>query len=44
MRMARIWGPAIAVLSIFLAATAARPTRANAWDDNYVEGQFDKTL
>jgi hypothetical protein len=44
MKMARIWGPAIAVLGIFLAAAAAHPTRANAADDNYAEGQFDKTL
>src|ERR1700686_3049284 len=44
MRRARIWGPAIAVLGIFLAATAAHPNRANAADDNYAEGQFDKTL
>lgn len=44
MRMARIWAPWIAVLGIFLAAAAARPTNAYASDDNYVEGQFDKTL
>ncbi len=44
MRMARIWGPVIAVLGIVLAATAAHPSRANAADDDYAEGQFDKTL
>jgi DUF4097 and DUF4098 domain-containing protein YvlB len=44
MRMARIWGPAIAVLGIFLAAAVAYPTHANAAEDNYAEGQFDKTL
>ncbi|HUK31466.1 MAG TPA: DUF4097 family beta strand repeat-containing protein [Candidatus Acidoferrum sp.] len=42
--MARIWGPAIAVLSILLVATVAHPTHANAADDNFAEGQFDKTL
>ncbi len=44
MRIKRIWVPAIAVLGIFLAAVAARPAQARSWDDNYVEGQFDKTL
>jgi hypothetical protein len=44
MRLARTLGLTIAVLGIFLAAIAARPMRANAWDDNYTEGQFEKTL
>jgi DUF4097 and DUF4098 domain-containing protein YvlB len=44
MRIARIWGLAVAVLGIILAAAAARPAQAHDWGDNYVEGQFDKTL
>ncbi len=44
MRTARIWGPMIAVLAMFLATTAARPAQAKTGDDNYAEGQFDKTL
>jgi hypothetical protein len=45
MRTARIWAPAVVVVVvIFFTAAAARPARANSWDDNYAEGQFDKTL
>jgi len=44
MRIARTWWAAYAVLGIFLAVTAARPAKAHTPDDNYVEGQFDKTL